>query len=124
MDEQDSRYTLLSRICHGTASFPHDGKRFSEDKSYLKGNKNSRYIHDHFIEVSATQLYIYSIIFCRRNKERETKNRYLLSDIKEKNKEAFDIIINIKAKNFIPYIKIWYYHPILSYVLRCGKLFL
>ena len=120
-DDQSMAFNSIERNLNHTYPLI---KRFSEDKSYLKGNKNSKFIHDHFIEVSATQLYIYSIIFCRRNKERETKNRYLLSDIKEKNKEAFDIIINIKAKNFIPYIKIWYYHPILSYVLRCGKLFL
>lgn len=120
-DDQSMAFNSIERNLNHTYPLI---KRFSMEKTNLNGNKNSKYIHEYFIKLAATQLYIYSIIFCRRNAEREKKNRELLNDIKENNKEVFDIIINIKAKKLIPYIKIWYYHPRISRILRCGKFFI
>lgn len=98
-------------------------ERFTKDESYKDGNKNARYIHDHFVTVSSTQLFLFSIIFCKKNKERDLRNRKFLNDIKQSSVESYDTIMNIKAKGIIPYVKIWYKYPMLAKILILGRPF-
>lgn len=93
-------------------------ERFCSDISYLEGNKNANMIHENFVRVAATQLFIYSLLFFEKNEEREKKNKKLLEKLKSTHPAEFNVILNIKAMGLVPYIKLWYKYPVLFNIVR------